>query len=94
MWFIFDLLMKLNSADAMLVTHGCQAASTDVMVGKYVPRPRAGRVHSPSFEFHSFTSGFAQRSCQQFSLNEYSFIMHLVILPLKTGRRRSKVVFS
>lgn len=56
-WFIFDLLMKLNPNDAMFVTHGCQAASRDVMLGKHVPRPWAGRVHSPSSEFHSFTSG-------------------------------------
>lgn len=88
-WFIFDLLMKLNPNDAMFVTHG-----RDAMVGKHVPRPQAGRIHSPSSEFHSFTSGFAQRSYQQFSLNGYCFIMHLVILPLQTSRRRSRGFLS
>lgn len=88
MWFSFDLLMKLNPNGAMFVAHGCQAASRDVVVGKRVPW--AGRVHSPSSESHSFTSGFAQ----QFSLNGYCFIMHLVILTLKTGRRRSKGFLS
>lgn len=36
MWFISDLLMKLNPNDAMLVTHGGQAVPRDVMVGKHV----------------------------------------------------------
>jgi len=45
-------------------------------------------------DLHSFTSGFEQRSCQQFPLNMCYFSMHLFILLLKISRRMSKAFLS